>query len=234
MSRRSLALAAVLAVASATVTDALAAPERIIVLRHGEKGNAYRLCDVGVQRSLALVGRYLGRGADESLFGDKAPDAFFVITLHTLELASPSATSWQKPVFMYSVVPQPGRSDADTMLLLNQRTQQAAADVMQNWSGKTVVMIWEHHHIADAKLERDFPDQKVTLRQLLNLTGIDTVPKTWSGKNYDYFWIADYGPAGSDRPTRFEARKQSFAAPYQNVPSNDWDTKTSLPSECKS
>ena len=32
--------------------------------------------------------------------------------------------------------------------------------------GKTVVMAWEHHHIADAKLEKEFPDAPVTLRQL--------------------------------------------------------------------
>jgi hypothetical protein len=53
---------------------AFAAPQRIIILRHGEKGNAYRLCDTGIQRSLALVDRYLGRGAQASLFAGGAPD----------------------------------------------------------------------------------------------------------------------------------------------------------------
>ena len=43
--------------------DAVAEPARIIILRHGEKADPYRLCDVGMQRSLALTSRYLGRGA---------------------------------------------------------------------------------------------------------------------------------------------------------------------------
>ena len=229
---RSVARSAVIACCFVTIGTAQAAPQRIIVLRHGEKGNAYRLCETGVLRSLALVNRYLGRGAQGSLFSGDGPDAFFAITLHTLELASPSATSWRKPVLMYSIVPQPGRSDADDLMLLNQRTQEAAADVMQNWGGKTVVMIWEHHHIADQKLERKFPDQKVTLRQLLNLEATDGVPKTWPGSNYDYFWNVEYD--GSDRPTRFEMIKQSYDAPFQQVPSNDWATPNSLPKDCKS
>jgi hypothetical protein len=91
---RCLALCLLLAVAAvAAARDALASPARIVILRHGEKGDAYRLCDIGVQRSLALAGRYLGRGAEASLFAGGEPDAFFVITLHTLELASPAATS---------------------------------------------------------------------------------------------------------------------------------------------
>ena len=93
-----------LLVIAATAHDALANPARIIILRHGEKGDAYRLCDVGVQRSLALAGRYLGRGAEASQFAGGEPDAFFVITLHTLELASPAATTWRKPLIMYSVL----------------------------------------------------------------------------------------------------------------------------------
>jgi hypothetical protein len=248
MFRRLAASAFLLTVTVASIDDAFASPARIIVLRHGEKADAYRLCDIGVQRSLALAGRYLGGGSDASLFtGSGDPDAFFVITLHTLKLISPAATTWRKPVIMYSALPQRGQSDADATRTLNERTQEAAADVMTNWSGKTVVMVWEHHHIADEKLARSFPDQKVTLRQLLNLDAIDavdkdavhkttvpksTVPKTWPGDNYDYFWIVDYDP-GSGRPTRFEMIKQSFPAPYQMVPSNDWGAPNALPKGCK-
>jgi hypothetical protein len=228
----------ILAVAALTsLSDALAQPARVIVMRHGEKQNAYRLCDVGTQRAQALAHRYLGKGADASLFGTgAAPDAFFVITLHTLELASPAAMTWGKPLIIYSALPQKGRSRADDNRVLNQRTREAASDVMANWSGKTVVMAWEHHHIADETLEAAFPGEKVTLRQLLNLDTIASVPKTlvpktWPGSNYDYFWIADY--AGSKTPTRFEMIKQSFAAPYQGVPSNDWGTPNKLPTSCK-
>jgi hypothetical protein len=54
---------------------------------------------------------------------------------------------------------------------LNRRTQEAARDLMVNtlWQGKTVVMVWEHKHIANKKLEKRFPEEAVTLRQLLKL-----------------------------------------------------------------
>src|SRR5262245_4645124 len=126
-----------------SLNDALAQPARVIVMRHGEKQNAYRLCDVGAQRAQALAHRYLGKGAP--------PDAFFVITLHTLELASPAAMTWGKPLIIYSALPVKGRSRAEDNRVLNQRTREAANDVMTNWSGKTVVMAWEHHHIANEK-----------------------------------------------------------------------------------
>jgi hypothetical protein len=44
---------------------------------------------------------------------------------------------------------------------LNRRTQEAAAALLGNpvWQGKTVVMVWEHDHIADAKLEKKFPER---------------------------------------------------------------------------
>ncbi len=227
---RRLALFLLLVIAAAaTAHDALANPARIIILRHGEKGDAYRLCDVGVQRSLALAGRYLGRGAEASLFAGGEPDAFFVITLHTLELASPAVTTWRKPLIMYSVLPRRGQN---TTRALNERTREATADVLSKWSGKTVVMVWEHYRIADAALEASFPDQKVTLRQLLNLDAVDAVPKTWPGETYDYFWIVDYD-AGSARPARFELIKQTFAALYARLPSNDWGAANVLPRGCR-
>jgi hypothetical protein len=40
--------------------------------------------------------------------GDE-PAFFFAITLHTLELASPAVASWNKPVILYSVVPEADR-----------------------------------------------------------------------------------------------------------------------------
>jgi hypothetical protein len=231
MIRRSV-LSFTVAAAALANSAAFSEPARVIILRHGEKQNGYQLCEVGTQRAQALAGRYLGKGAEASLFAEGgAPDAFFAITPHTLELVSPAAITWGKPLIMYSALPQKGESGADATRLLNQRTRQAVADVMANWSGKTVVMTWEHHHMADEKLEASFPNEKVTLRQLLNLDTIANVPKTWPGSNYDYFWIVDY--AGSDRPTRFQMSKQSFTAPFQKVPSNDWDTPHKLPKSCK-
>lgn len=211
-----------------------AVPKRIIILRHGEKQDAYKLCSIGQQRSLALQANYLGKGASNSLFpGGTGPDGIFAVTLHTLELASPTAQSWGLPLQLYSVVPLPGTDKKAEAIQLNQRTLQAANTVLTDprWDGKTVVMVWEHDHIAMKKLEEEFPNEKVTLRQLLNLDTLPNVPKNWYGGNYDYFWIVDYGNPGSSMPTQFTVQKQMFPAPYETVPSNDWDTRENLPKD---
>ena len=54
------------------------APAKIIILRHGEKKNGFELCSTGVQRSLALTTKYLGKGGQNSLFDGGGPDAIFV------------------------------------------------------------------------------------------------------------------------------------------------------------
>lgn len=210
---------------------AKAVPRRIIILRHGEKANSYALCGVGVDRSLALARYYLGKGSAKSLFAPgESPAAFFVITLHTLELASAASRTWGAPLIDYSVVPLPG-SVADATQALNERTREAATNVLTDprWNGKTVVMIWEHKHIANKKLEAQWK-QSVTLRALLHLDAFGKlVPRTWSGENYDYFWIADYA-GGTTTPTAFHVVKQVFPAPYQDVPANDWKMPEMLPS----
>ncbi|MBZ0092930.1 MAG: hypothetical protein K8F27_12020 [Sulfuricellaceae bacterium] len=221
------------------VPAAEAVPARIIILRHGEKQDSYKLCATGQQRSLALAANYLGKGAANSLFPSGAgPDGIFAITLHTLELASPAAQSWNLPLQLYSIVPLPNQSKKDELTQLNRRTREAAEAVLTDprWDGKTVVMVWEHHHIADKKLEKQFPGEKVTFRQLFHLDTLPDVPKSWHGGNYDYFWIVDFNKDGSATPTQFTAQKQVFPAPYQAVPSNDWGTPENLPkhSGCKS
>lgn len=212
-----------------------AVPKRIIILRHGEKQDEYRLCAVGRERSLALQANYLGKGAADSLFPDGAgPDGIFAITLHTLELASPAAQSWGLPIQLYSVVPLHGLSKKEETLQLNRRTQQAANAVLTDprWDGKTVVMVWEHDHIAKKKLAEQFPDEKVTLRQLLNLDRLTGVPTDWPGGNYDYFWIVEYGNAGSAIPTQYTMVKQKFPRPYEAVPCNNWGLPENLPKAC--
>lgn len=224
-----LALAALLCMSG--LGAALATPARIIILRHGEKANAYKLCDIGRERAEALTTTYLGRGAVKSLFtsGD-APTAILAITLHTLELASPSAASWGEPLTLYSTVPDKDADEDEKAEALNRRTQEAAHDVMTDprYAGKTVVMVWEHKHIANKKLEDAFPGKAVTLRQLLKLDQLHGVPEKWPSGTYDYFWIAEYGNKGSDVPTRFSMVKQEFGAPYDAVPSNDWDQPNGL------
>jgi hypothetical protein len=205
-----------------------AVPKQIIILRHGEKLNSYTLCYVGQQRSLALRDNYLGEGAANSLFPDNTgPDGIFAVTLHCLELASPSAQSWGIPIQLYSVVPIRGLTKSEETVQLNERTQQAASDLLTDpqWDGKTVVVVWEHDHIAKKKLEEQFPGEKVTLRQLLNLDALPEVPTDWPGGNYDYFWIVDYDNPGSPIPTGFTSQLQVFPKEYKVVPSNAWGTK---------
>lgn len=222
-------MAAVTAATFLSLASAAATPGKVIVLRHGEKQNAYALCKTGLDRANALAAQYLGKGAANSLFSaSDEPAAFFVITLHTLELASPAAATWGLPLTMFSVMPG-AKGAFDTAL--NTRTQEAVRSLMTDprWNGKTVVLVWEHHHIADKALERKYPGQRITLRQLLNLDRVAGVPETWPGQNYDYFWIVQYGTPGSDVPTSFQSVKQVFAPPFQAVPSNDWGTKEPLP-----
>ncbi len=214
----------------AWLTPALAAPARIIILRHGEKANAWKLCDVGEQRANALAATYLGDKAAKSLFANgEEPAFFFAITLHTLELASPAVATWSKPIILYSVVPDEADDDDLHVKELNLRTQEAASNIMQNpaLNGKTVVMVWEHKHIANEKLEAKFEGQAVTLRKLLKLDILPGVPKSWPGDNYDYFWIVDF-PANSNVPSKFTMVKQEFGPPFAAVPSNDWDTPNGL------
>jgi hypothetical protein len=221
------AIAAILI--AAPVASAAAAPSRIIILRHGEKANPWKLCDVGEQRAEALAATYLGQKATKSLFaGGDEPAFFFAITLHTLELAAPTVATWSKPIILYSVVPDEADDDLHVQDL-NRRTQEAASNIMLNpaLNGKTVVMVWEHKHIANEKLEAKFEGEAVTLRKLLKLDILPGVPKTWPSDNYDYFWIVDF-PPNSNVPSHFTMVKQEFGAPFASVPSNDWDTPNGL------
>jgi hypothetical protein len=212
------------------LVPALATPKRLIILRHGEKAGSWRLCGVGQARADALAASYLGRNAANSLFAaGEEPAAILAITLHTLELASPAAASWSKPLILYSVVPEKGVDDEEAVETLNRRTQEAARNILTNpaLSGKTVVMVWEHKHIANEKLEAKFEGQGVTLRHLLKLDILPGVPKTWPGDTYDYFGIVDF-PANTNGPSKFTMVKQDFGASFPDVPANDWDTPNGL------
>jgi hypothetical protein len=92
-----------------------------------------------------------------------------------------------------------------------------------------VVMVWEHKHIANAKLVAKSAGEAVTLRQLLQLDRLKDVPETWPSGNYDYFWIVDYAH-GSTTPTGFRMVKQMFDGRYAKLPSNDWGTPNGLTS----
>ena len=152
------------------------------------------------------------------------------ITLHTLELASPAAASWNAPIVLWSIVPEPDMSKGATEAALKARTQQAVADLMGNprWDNQTVVMVWEHHHIADAKLDAAYPDEAVTLRKLLKLDRFEGVPETWNDQNYDYFWIVDMDAATGEPKTVRTVRQ---ILPHANVPENEWGAPNGLTPE---
>jgi hypothetical protein len=204
------------------------APSKIIILRHGEKANPFEMCCTGVHRSVALAEQYLGKPATpvSSLFkSDKEPAAFFAITLHTIETASPSAQSWGLPVTVFGAVPLIGSAFGESDTVLDTRTAQAVDDLRDpKWTGKTIVMVWEHKRIAGT-------GQPVSLYDLLGLAKLgNTVPTKWHGENYDYFWEITFA-AGV--PTGFTSTKQVYAPPYDGLPHNDWGTPAILPVDCK-
>jgi hypothetical protein len=217
------------AVFAAATLPALAAPSRIVILRHGEKADSWKLCATGERRADALAANYLGKGAANSLFSDGAPDAFLAITLHTLELAAPAVASWGQPMVLWSAVPETGTTKAESTAALNVRTREAVADLMGNprFDGKTIVMVWEHDHIANTALDAAHLDAPVTLYRLLKLDRFKDVPETWPGANYDYFLDVAMD-SGIGAPTAVKVIRQVFPAPYGDIPSNEWGEPNGL------
>ena len=206
------------ALAGALFAEAATAhPARVIILRHGEKQNGKELCVVGTLRAEALATQYLGKGAPdaETIYGKGGkPDAFFAVTWHTQETAKPSADSWGLPLTVFSVPP----NDPDEEEDLDTQTQKAATALQsKDYDGKTVVIVWEHKHIAKKGLNKE----GVTWRELLDLDAIPgaDAPKSWEGDNYDDFWIVD---ATGSQPT-FTVIQQDYSwAAYAQVPNNAW------------
>jgi hypothetical protein len=222
-----LAISAVLLAAS--VATASAAPSRIVILRHGEKADDWKLCETGRQRAQALKYNYLGKDAAKSLFTEDAPPAFFfAITLHTMELATPAVESWGKPIIYYSVLPE--ADEKKFTETLNARTREAAGNILNNpaLKGKTVVMVWEHKHIANKALDDKYQrEAAVTLRQFFHLDILPGVPREWPDDNFDYFWIVDF-PENSNVPSKFEMVKQEFGKSFPDVPANAWGEPNGL------
>jgi hypothetical protein len=224
MSKRRILAAAVLLTSFFSPIASVAQPSRIIIVRHAEKKDAYALCDMGTLRADALAKEYLGRGAAHSLFAAAdPPSAFLVMTMHTIDTVTPTVASWNMPAIAYTTMPGDDKKRRTEDEAENERTREAARDVMNDpaYSDKTVVMMWEHYHIADSKLEAEFAGQQVTLRQLLHLDRVAGVPKDWPDETYDYFWIVNYA-SGASTPTSFETIKQVFDAPFASLPANNW------------
>ncbi len=217
---------------AAPVAQALAMPARVILLRHGEKADPYRLCKIGERRSDALAKQFLGKGAEHALFAPgEAPAAILSITPHTSETSSPIALSWGMTVTGYSVVK--GYGLKDWYDAFGPRTIQAVKDLHETpeWKGKTVVMVWDNTRIVQEKHPRyKSADMDVTLYNLLGLAKLKGVPDEWSDTNYNYFWIIDFDPE-SGEPVKFELKKQDFTGEYADLPQNDWGTPNGLTKE---
>jgi hypothetical protein len=222
-----LGLAVVLALCLAT--SVFAAPKRIIILRGGEAADDGRLCSIGKERAEALKYNYLGHEAAKPLFEKgEAPAYFFAITPNTAALATPAVTSWNKPIIFYSVLPKDNEEETKA---LDERTRAVTANILTNpaLKGKTVVMVWEHHHIADPKLDADHErEESVTLRNLFRMDILPGVPAAWPDDTYDYFWILDF-PENSNVPSKFTMVKQEFGKSFPDVPANDWGKPEQLP-----
>jgi hypothetical protein len=217
------------ALLAASISAAAAAPARVVILRGGETAADGTLCEIGKQRAQALQFNYLGEKAAKPLFTEDEPPAFvFAITPSTAALATPATKSWGKPVIFYSVLPQ--ANNKKTVEALNERTREAAGNILNNpaLKGKTVVMVWERTHIADKALDAKYErEASVTLRQLFHLDILPGVPREWPEDNHDYFWILDF-PENSNVPVKFEMVKQEFGKSFPKVPANDWGEPSGL------
>ncbi|MDQ0510564.1 histidine phosphatase family protein [Ancylobacter amanitiformis] len=228
-------IVAIVTALTAALGSAQAAPQRIIIVRHGEKQAPLTLCSIGKERARALAAQYLSPTSDMSLLKDVKPAAILAITLHTLETARPVAAAWDMAIATNSLMLMPIRNTPYFNGLINVQNRKVVRDLMENprWHGQTVVMVWEHFHIASEALEKEFAGQKVTLRQLLNLDKVKGVPggvpKTWPNDNYNFFWILDYDSVNATIPAKFTVIRQFFAPPFANLPSNDWGAPEVLP-----
>jgi hypothetical protein len=214
----------ILAAALLLPVSVYAQPAKIIIARHAEKADNYTLCAMGTERAQALAAEYLGRNARKSIFGAGGePAAMMAITVHTIETITPAAQSWNMSLTAYRVFPVSGGKDRAEEEAENRRTQEAAHDVLtdERYSGKTVVMIWEHKRIANVKLQAEYPGQMVSLRQLLHLDRVAGVPKNWPDETYDYFWIVNFAP-GNPVPVSFRMLRQVFDNAFNNLPANRW------------
>jgi hypothetical protein len=222
--------------ACAVSVNSLAAPDRLVITRHGEKLDTWHLCQTGLDRAQALSDQYLGAEASESLFPKAPPAAIMTLTIHTSETAEPTAHSWGMPTTNYIALPSANRTHSQLEAELNRQNLLAVQDLMNNprYTGKQVLMFWEHFHTASAALESRYPGEQVTLRQLLKLNQppfAKQVPATWPDSSYNFFWIVDFNPDGSIKA--FSTKRQVYQGRYANLPNNDWGTPENLTADSR-
>jgi len=209
-----------------------AAPERLVIVRHGEKLDTWHLCQTGLERAQALSIQYLGANAATPMFPTEAPVAIMTLSIHTSETAQPTAHSRNLPTTNYIALPTADISPAQLEAVMNHQNRRAVHDLLNDsrYAGKQVLMFWEHFHTASAALEARYPNEQVTLRQLLKLDQspfADKVPATWPNSNYNYFWIIDFNPDGSIKA--FGTQRQHYTGRYAGLPNNGWGSPDILP-----
>jgi hypothetical protein len=214
--------------------SSLAAPERLVIVRHSEKLDTWRLCQTGLDRAQALSDQYLGPNATQPLFSTSPPAAILTLSIHTLETAQPTALSRNIPTTNYVALPSANTSPAAFEAQMNHQNRLAVHDLLNDarYKGKQVLMFWEHFHTASAALEARYPDEQVTLRQLLKLDQPPfdkQVPATWPDSSYNYFWIVDFNADGSIKA--FNTERQRYQGRYANLPDNDWGAPEALSAE---
>lgn len=201
-----------------------AVPAEIILVRHAETIDSYKLSHLGQTRAEALAKVYLGKNASHGILPHgKAPAALMTMTLHNIETAAPTALSWGMPQTAFAVVPEWDLKHSAKKREERASTRHAAHELLNapQYDGKVVVVIWAHSTIASAKLEAEHPGKAVTFRQLLHLNRLPNVPKTWPKYNYDYFWIVKYH-GDNPVPVSFQMKKERYGGKYANLPQNDW------------
>ena len=211
--------------------SSFAAPERLIIVRHGEKLDTWHLCQTGEERAQSLSDEYLGINATDTLFPTEPPVAILTLTIHTSETAQPTAHSRNLPTTNYIALPSVDTKPLQLETTLNHQNQLAVHDLLNDdrYTGKQVLMFWEHFHTASAALEARYPGELVTLRQLLKLDQppfANQVPGTWPDSNYNYFWIIDFNPDGSIKA--FNTKRQTYRGLHAKLPDNDWGAPENL------
>ncbi|HXI51413.1 MAG TPA: histidine phosphatase family protein [Candidatus Saccharimonadales bacterium] len=158
-----------------------AQPAQIILLRHGEKpdeASSVHLSARGEERAQALA-TLLGPG---SRFTTNAPIASLLATQVTRHDRSHRTSETLAPLGRVLGLPVEPSADSDNYRQLAHRI---LSD--RNWRGKTVVICWTHHDLA----------------QLAGALGVRPTPPAWKEKVYDRLWILnfDHGhPTLSDVP----------------------------------
>ena len=216
--RRLAAMVAVLGASGCgfSTAAAIAEPARIILFRHAEKKNSRDLCDVGKLRAQALSDQYLGKGApgNETIYGKGGwPDAFFAITAHTRETATPAAESWGWSLFCFRSRQRiPTRRATSTRKPGRPRPpspRRATTARSLSSSGSTSASPTRSSTRTGRRCGRCSNRRGPRRRRAPD----------WKGANYDYFWIIDT----TTSPPTFTPLKQRYTAPaYAEVPDNQW------------